>query len=211
MTTGQTFLNAFISLLVITNPLGVASVFVGLMAHSAPPVARATAVKATGVALGVLLFFAFCGEWLLTELGIRLPSFHVAGGVLLFFIAFKMVFGNGLFNVSGGEATALAEREDVAVFPLAIPLISGPGCMTATILLMSRADGVMDETAVLAALVFVMGLTLAVLLASRGVLRILGTSGSTIVARVMGVILAARSVQFIVDGVCDMHALFFAG
>ncbi|MFA6280818.1 MAG: MarC family protein [Bdellovibrionales bacterium] len=205
----QTFLNAFISLLVITNPLGVASVFVGLMAHSPAKEIKATAFKAVGVAFGVLLFFAFFGESLLTQLGIRLPSFHVAGGILLFTIAYRMIFSDTRFGSSKTDANGLADRADVAVFPLAIPLISGPGCMTATILLMSRTEGRLEEAAVLLALTIVMALTLATLLASRAVLRVLGNSGNIIVARVMGVLLAARSVQFIVDGLRDMHTLFF--
>ncbi len=206
----QTFLNAFISLLVITNPLGVAAIFVGLMAHSPAQEIKATAFKAVAVAFGVLLFFAFLGEGLLTNLGIRLPSFHVAGGILLFSIAYRMIFSDTRFGSSKEDHNGLADRADVAVFPLAIPLISGPGCMTAIILLMSRAEGRMEEMGVLLALIVVMGLTLGTLLASRGVLRILGSSGNTVVARVMGVLLAARSVQFIVDGLRDMHTLFFA-
>ena len=207
----QTFLNAFISLLVITNPLAVASVFVGLMAQSAPKEAKATALKAVAVAFGLLLFFAFLGEWLLTSLGIRLPSFHVAGGILLFAVSFRMVFGDSRIGTPGTDQSAFADRADVAVFPLAIPLISGPGCMTVIILLMSRTKDMMGDMAVIMALTLVMGITLATLLASRNILRVLGTSGNVIVARVMGIILAARSVQFIVDGVRDIHANFFAG
>ena len=205
----QKFLNAFISLLVITNPLGVASVFVGLMAHSPAKEIKATAIKAVSVAFGLLLFFAFLGEWLLTSLGIGLPSFRVAGGVMLFVIAFRMLFGDSRFGTPGTDQSAYADRDDVAVFPLAIPLISGPGCMTVIILLMTRAESDFEAAAVLIALALVMAATLACLLAARGLLRVLGSSGNVIVARVMGMILAARSVQFIVDGVHDMKTLFF--
>lgn len=207
----QTFLNAFISLLVIANPLAVASVFVGLMAQSGPKEVKSTAIRAVSTAFGLLLFFAFFGEWLLTSLGIRIPSFHVAGGILLFAISFRMVFGDSRIGTPGTDQSAYADRADVAVFPLAIPLISGPGCMTIIILLMSGAKGFWQESAVVLALVLVMAITLAVLFASRTVLRVLGASGNTIVARVMGIILAARSIQFIVDGVREMHRLFFAG
>ncbi|HAX91738.1 MAG TPA: hypothetical protein DCY07_05970 [Rhodospirillaceae bacterium] len=206
----QTFLNAFISLLVITNPLAVASVFVGLMAHSNPKEAQATAIKAVGVSFGLLLFFAFLGEWLLTSLGIRIPSFHVAGGILLFAVSFRMVFGDSRIGTPGTDQSSFADRADVAVFPLAIPLIAGPGCMTVIILLMSSPSGLEGGGAVIAALTLVMGITLATLLASRNILRVIGASGNVIVARVMGIILAARSVQFIVDGLRDMHANFFA-
>lgn len=206
----QTFLNAFISLLVIANPLGVASVFVGLMSQAGPKETRATAIKAVGVAFGVLLFFAFLGEPLLTNLGIRLPSFHVAGGILLFAIAFRMVFGDARFGAAGADQNTYADRTDVAVFPLAIPLIAGPGCMTASILLMSGADGFAEGTAVTVALALVMAITLVSLLAARALLRIVGTIGNVIISRVMGMLLAARSVQFIVDGVREMHAMFFS-
>lgn len=206
----QTFLNAFISLLVIANPLGVATVFVALMAHSSREEIHATARKSVLVATGVLLFFAVLGESLLTGLGIRLPSFHVAGGVLLFVISFQMLFGNTMFGATGASQNNFADRPDVAIFPLAIPLIAGPGCMTATILLASRAHSALDYALVLTALFLVMGLTYACLMGARKLARLLGVSGSVIVARVMGVILAARSVQFIVDGVRDMHRLFFS-
>lgn len=207
----QKFLNAFISFFVIANPLGVSTVFVALMAHSAKEEITATARKATLVALGVLLFFSFLGEALLTGLGIRLPSFHVAGGILLFAIAFQMLFSENRFaKVAGADQNAFADRLDIAVFPLAIPLIAGPGCMTVSILLMSRAENWMEAIAITAALLLVMALTYVCMLGSRFISRVLGVSGTMIIARVMGVILAARSVQFIVDGVRDIHALFFA-
>lgn len=206
----QQFLNAFISLLVIANPLGVAAVFVGLMAHSAPAEIKSTAIKASGVALGILLFFAFFGEWLLVELGIRIPSFHVAGGILLFAIGYKMVFGDARFGGAGADPNAYADRTDVAVFPLAIPLIAGPGCMTVMILLMSRATSVVQQGAVIFALLLVIGVTLICLLGARTLLRVVGVSGNVIISRVMGMLLAARSIQFIVDGVRDIHQNFFA-
>lgn len=206
----QQFLNALISLLVIANPFGVASVFVGLMSHSSPQEIKATAYKAVGVAFSVLIFFGFFGELLLTELGIRIPSFHVAGGILLFTIAFRMVFGDARFGGASADQNTYADRSDVAVFPLAIPLIAGPGCMTAMILLMSRAEGYVGKMSVVVALVLVMVAVLASLLASRSLLRVLGVSGNVIISRVMGMLLAARSVQFIVDGLRDMHAQFFS-
>jgi len=205
----QKFLNAFISLLVIANPLGVASVFVGLMAQCEPKEVKATAYKAAGVAFGVLLFFAFFGEWLLMELGIRLPSFHVAGGILLFAIAFRMLFGDARFGGSATDQNAYADRSDVAVFPLAIPLIAGPGCMTVMILLMNQAHGLAEDIAVFLALFSVMAIILLCLLGARTLLRVVGVSGNVIISRVMGMILAARSVQFIVDGLRDIHDKFF--
>lgn len=205
----QFFLNAFISLLVIANPLGVASVYVGLMAQSSPVEAKKTAYKATMVAFGILMFFALFGEWLLMELGIRLPSFHVAGGILLFAIAFKMLFGDARFGGSTTDANTYADRTDVAVFPLAIPLIAGPGCMTVMILLMSRAQTTAEQAAVFAALTLVMIITAASLLGAKSLLRVVGVSGNVIISRVMGMLLAARSVQFIVDGLRDMYARFF--
>jgi multiple antibiotic resistance protein len=206
----QHFLNAFISLLVIANPLGVAAVFVGLMAHGTSAEVKSTAIKASGVAFGILLFFAFLGEWLLVELGIRIPSFHVAGGILLFTIGYKMVFGDARYGAAAADQNAYADRTDVAVFPLGIPLIAGPGCMTAMILLMSRSHSIAEQAAVIVALFLVIGLTLLCLLASRSLLRIVGVSGNVIISRVMGMLLAARSIQFIVDGVRDIHQNFFA-
>ncbi|MDD2324535.1 MAG: MarC family protein [Alphaproteobacteria bacterium] len=205
-----TFLHAMISLLVIANPLGVSSVFVGLMAQSEPNEMKTTAVKAVVVACGVLLFFGFCGEWLLTSLGIRLPSFHVAGGLLLFVIAFKMLFGDARYGGNESDHGSVVDRSDVAVFPLAIPLIAGPGCMTVMILLMSSAQSFQEKAGVLAALGVVMVITLLCLLGARGLLRLVGASGNLIIARVMGMILAARSVQFIVDGIRGIKTLFFS-
>lgn len=203
----ELFLHAFIALLVIVNPLGVSAVFVGLMGHSEPAEIRATARKAVLVALGALLFFAFLGEPLMQKLGIGIPSFRVAGGLLLFVIAFRMLFGENRPE-GGGNDRAFADRADVAVFPLGIPLITGPGCMTLSILLMSQTQSNFDVLIVSVAILLVMGLTYVALMGSRMLYRIIGASGNNIIARVMGMILAARSVQFVVDGLQGMHFNF---
>lgn len=200
------FINAFIALLVIANPLGVMGVFVGLMAQASQREIRATAIKAVSVAFGLLLFFAFLGEPLLAKLGISISSFRVAGGLLLFVIAFRMLFGENRPEAIPHDSKTYVDRSDVAVFPLAIPLIAGPGCMTLTILLMSNAKNGMEDLVIVGAMAIVMIVTLACLLAARFLQKIIGISGTSIIARVMGMILAARSVQFIVDG---LHGLNF--
>ncbi len=200
----ETALVAFTTFFATIGPPDVAALFAALAAQNTPAERRAMALKGTLIAAAVLLVFAFFGEALLTVFGISLAALRTAGGILLLLIAIDMVFA----RPSGGTTTTSAENEeavakaDISVFPLATPLIAGPGAIGATILLVANAQG--DWTAVavvVAALLTVLMLTYLLMLVAGQVQRLLGVTGLQVVSRVIGVLLAALAVQFIFDGI----------
>lgn len=199
----DTALYAFVAFLVILDPPGTAAVFAAMTRNVADPHRRVMARRATVMAAAMLFAFALAGEWLLRVLGITLPAFRIGGGILLFLLAADMVFArqSGLRSTTPVEEAEAAEREDITVFPLAFPLIAGPGALTSVVLMMGRTQG--DPLAALAVLV-VLGLVLLILLAAllsaSHVLTLLGITGAHVVSRVLGVILAALAVQFVLDG-----------
>lgn len=199
----ELFVVAFTTFFATVGPVDVAAVFAGLTGGITSVWRRRMAVRGVLAATGILLVFALCGQPLLKILGISLPALKVAGGILLFLMSIDMVFARS----SGGTSTTSEERDearlssDISIFPLATPLLAGPGAMGAAILLMSRADSVWPGGfIVLAALLAVMVLTLVLLLAADGVHRLLGITGLHVITRVMGVLLAALAVQFVFDG-----------
>ncbi|MCR6631212.1 MAG: MarC family protein [Magnetospirillum sp.] len=196
-------LTAFVAFLVILDPPGTAVVFAAMTRTVAEPHRRAMAWRATGLAGLMLLAFALGGEWLLAMLGITLPAFRVAGGALLFLLATDMVFArqSGLRSTTPLEEEEAASREDITVFPLAFPLIAGPGALTSVVLMMGRAQGdPAHQMVVLAVLALVLVIMLAALLGAGRLLRLLGMTGAHVVSRVLGVILAALAAQFVLDG-----------
>ena len=200
------FVNAFITLIVIVDPIGTAAVFCAMTARYSKLQSRKTAFRAASIAFCLLVFFGFFGSVLLEKLGISLPAFRIAGGILLFASAFRMLFGQPSTDTVDPDTNAFKDH-DIAVFPIAIPLLAGPGCMTAIILLMSRAHDPMEGITVLGALVAVHTVALTCLLLSSRIQKVLGSGGVNILARVMGVILAAMSVQFVTDGLRGMHVI----
>ena len=196
-------LNALVTLLVTVDPIGLAPVFVVLTTGMAGSARRQTAIRASIVAACVLVAFALVGEVLLGFLGISLAAFRISGGLLLFVIAFEMVFGLRMQRKTS-QAHDAANREDnshIAVFPLAIPLISGPGAISATILLASRAPSAWAEMLLLVIIVLMVGACLAVFLVANRAERLLGETGRIVVSRLLGLLLAALSVQFVADGI----------
>lgn len=200
----ETGLVAFTTFFATVSPVDVAALFAALTAHARPARRRAMAVKGTLIAAAILLVFALFGEALLNQLGITLPALRTAGGVLLLLIAIDMVFArpSGGTSTTKDEAEEAVHKNDISVFPLATPLIAGPGTMGAVILLMAGARGdIASEAAVLAALGLVLVITLMLLLVATQVQRLLGVTGLNVITRVVGILLAALAVQFIFDGV----------
>ena len=196
-------LNAVVTLFVTIDPPGLAPLFMVLTAGRSVAERRAVAIRATLIAAVVLVAFALVGEPLINVLGISLPAFRIAGGLLLFVIAFEMVFGRREERKSE-TAQTVVERDDirnVAVFPLAIPLIAGPGAISATILLASQAPDASGTAGLMAIIVLMIGACLAVFLAADRIEKALGETGRIVVSRLLGLILAALSVQFVADGV----------
>jgi multiple antibiotic resistance protein len=161
------------------------------------------AFRAVLVASGILLVFALFGEALLHGLGISLASFRIAGGIMLFLIALEMVFEKRTERREDRAAKVAndPEVEDVSIFPMAMPMIAGPGSIASVMLLMSRNEGIERSAVVLAALITILLLTLVALLAAGPIMRVLGAKIEAVITRLLGVLLAALAVQFVIDGV----------
>jgi multiple antibiotic resistance protein len=200
----ETAVVAFTTFFATVGPLDVAAVFAAMTPGAGAAARRRMAVRGTLIAGGILLAFALAGDLLLGSLGISLAALRVAGGILLLLIAIDMVFA----RPSGGTSTTEEEtregagKSDVTVFPLATPLIAGPGAMGAVILLMAEAQGdVLRQGVVIGMLLAVLLITLAALLLASRLQRYLGVTGLHVVSRVFGVLLAALAVQFMIDGI----------
>jgi multiple antibiotic resistance protein len=196
-------LNALVTLFVTIDPVGLAPIFMALTVGMAPAARRQTAIRAAVIAAIILVAFALIGEPLIGALGISLPAFRIAGGLLLFVIAFEMVFERREERKSATAEVAEGDGRghDLAIFPLAIPLTSGPGAISATILLASGAENTLALIGLLIIIVALVAACLAVFLLAGTIERALGRTGRIVVSRLLGVILAALSVQFVADGV----------
>ena len=195
-------LTTFVTLAVVVDPLGLAPTFLSITQGLSKTARRDIGWRAAIIAAAILIATALGGTWLLTRLGISLPAFRISGGVLLFAVAFEMVLGVRPAREARQAEQAVEEHaRNIAAFPLAIPMIAGPGAITATLLLAGRTDGdpvlmsvlitIIAAVAIICALIF--------LLASR-VAGILGVTGNVVLSRVLGVLLAALAVQFVIDG-----------
>ncbi len=197
-------LTAFVTFFVVLDPPGMGPMFVAITRGESSDYRRLMAFRGSFVALLILLLFAFAGDLVLRGLGISLAAFRIAGGILLLLIAIDMLFARGtpLRRTTEAEEMEAEHKRDISVFPLAIPLIAGPGALTSTVLLMGRAgDSLLLKGAVLAALLAVMAIMLIVLLAGDRMNRLLGETGTNVVGRVLGIVLAALAVQYVIDGI----------
>lgn len=196
--------NSFLLLFVTLDPIGVTPMFAALSAHLSEPARQRTATRAVLLAAAILLVFGLGGAHLLAALGIGLPAFRIAGGSLLFLLAIDMVFArhSGLRSTTRGEYHEAEHRQDISVFPLAFPLLAGPGALTTILLLTTgqRGEPVLLGV-VLGALAVVLLLTWAVLRLAGPLLRVLGETGANVIGRLLGLLLAALAVQFMIDGV----------
>ncbi len=195
---------ALVTLLVTLDPPGLAPIFLSVTRGMSVEQRRVVAVRASIIAFALLAFFALAGDVLLKTLGVSLPAFRIAGGLLLFWIAFEMVFERRNERKQNTAEVAITQDhiQNVAAFPLAIPLMAGPGALTAMMLLAGRAngDGWMLGLLVAIAALVVLSCTLTFWLATP-ISRMLGVTGNVVLTRLLGVILAAMAVQFVVDGV----------
>jgi multiple antibiotic resistance protein len=199
--------SALVTLLVTLDPPALAPIFISLTRGMNSSERKRVAIRAGLIAFCILAFFGLGGEVLLRLLGVGIPAFRISGGLLLFWIAFEMVFERR--NDRKQHTADVAVTEDhirnVAAFPLAIPLMAGPGAITATILLAGRADGdVVYLSALLALIAFGVACCFAVFMAAERVSLLLGVTGNVVLSRLLGVILAGLAVQFIINGVLDL-------
>lgn len=199
---GKELLIAFSTLFAIVDPVTLAGPFLAMTARDTPKSRRNTALRAVSLSYVILIFCAFAGQKLLNLLGITLPAFQIAGGILLFVVAFDMIYGLPHRNQQTAEEQAEGtEKDDIAVFPLAIPLLAGPGAIASVLILSNRAAGWVSMTSLVVAISLVMALSLLVLLISSQVQRLLGQIGINTLSRLMGIVLAALAVQFVVSAI----------
>ena len=198
----ELFTSAFITLLVIIDPPGCAPIFASLTRGTDAAHRRRMAVRSSVVAWCILIFFALLGEAMLAKLGIELASFRLAGGIMLFIIALEMVFEKRTERRTerAKEIEGTPEAEDISVFPMAIPMIAGPGSIATIMLLIGRADGPAEWGVVLGAMTAVIVLTLLALLAAGPLMKLIGAKLEAMITRILGVILAALAAQFVIDG-----------
>ena len=197
----ELFVSAFVTFLVVIDPPGCAPIFASITAGTTPQHRRAMAWRSVGIAAGILIFFGLLGRDLLHALGISLNSFRIAGGLLLFLIAIDMVFEKRTERREDrAEEVAKEKPEDVSVFPMAIPMIAGPGSIASIMLMMARSEGAIESLIVMAALLLTLLLTLVALLLSGPLMRLMGHRMEAMLTRLLGVILAALAVQFVLDG-----------
>ena len=194
---------SFVTLFVTIDPIGLAPIFLAVTRGMTTAQRRLTALRAAFIAVMVLFVFAVAGESLLNGMGITLPAFRIAGGLLLFAIAFEMVFEKREQRKQESVRRALTHEEirHIAVFPLAIPLIAGPGAISATILLSAETADWIAFAGLLATIVAILATCLATFTAAGAVERFLGETGRILLTRLLGIILAALSVQFAADGI----------
>jgi multiple antibiotic resistance protein len=195
--------SALVTLIVVVEPAGLAPIFLGIT-HGLPSTARRrVGLRSALIAAVILAGTAVFGNWLLTRLGISLPAFRIAGGLLLFSIASEMVFGVRFERQFRTAERAIEEDvANMAAFPIAIPLVAGPGAMTATVLLAGQANARPIYMAILLAVIaIVICVCIAVFEVVTRVGSVLGTTANVVLSRILGVVLAALSVQFVIDGI----------
>jgi multiple antibiotic resistance protein len=199
--------NSFVTLLVIVDPLGLAPIFAALTRGYPEKRKREAAIRGTALGAVILFVFALVGDALLGALGIGLPAFRTAGGILLFLLALDMIFARptGLRSRTVREQEEESYEQDISVFPLAIPLLAGPGAIT-TVLLYTGGASLTQVAVLMAVLSAVLLLTLVSLLLAPLIMRLFGETGANVLSRVLGVLLAALAVQFVIDGIQSSFA-----
>ncbi len=202
------FLSAFVTLFVVIDPPGCAPIYAGLSAGASRKQAISMASRACLIAAIILVVFALFGEQLLGALHIELNSFGIAGGIMLFFIAMDMVFEKRTERREkrAGDLMGTPEVEDVSVFPMAMPMIAGPGSIATIMLLTARAEGTQQTLVILAAMLAVVLLTLGALIAAAPLMKLLGKHVEAVITRLLGVLLAALAAQYVVDGLRQVLA-----
>ncbi len=202
----ELFLSAFVTLFVVIDPPGCAPIYAGLTKGATAAQQRSMALRACLIAGVILVIFALFGEDLLGALHIELDSFRIAGGIMLFVIALDMVFEKrtqrreARAEKVAAENAASPEVDDVSVFPMAMPMLAGPGAIASVMLLTAKAPGLENTLIVLAALAAVLVLTLLALIAASPLMRLFGARVEAVITRLLGVLLAALAAQYVIDG-----------
>lgn len=204
----DTLLNATVTLFVTVDPIGLAPLFLALTAGMDRASRTQVAMRGILIGTGLLVLFAIAGMTILDLFGITMPAFRIAGGLLLFWLAFEMVYEKRQERKqeTADKAASHDEIKHLAVFPLAIPLIAGPGAISATVLLSTEMSTPIERAALVGVILALMALTMIVFTLAERVDRFLGDTGRMVLTRLLGVILAALSVQFVADGILAFAA-----
>lgn len=202
---------AFVTFFVVIDPIGVTPIFAGLTQGTGAAHRRKMAIKSVAIATIILLGFAYGGEWLLSALGVSLDAFRAAGGVLLFLLALDMIFEKRTERREDRaeklHAGKEAGGEDISVFPMAIPMLAGPGAIASVMLYMSGSGGdIATQAVILGAMAANLIVCLVLFLAAGPLMRVMGDTLAAMITRILGVILAALAAQFILDGVAGALA-----
>lgn len=203
MASVEQLVNAFTTLLVTVDPPGLAPLFLGVTQGMSSLQRRQVAIRGALIAFGILTVFALFGATILGALGISMGAFRIAGGLMLFAIAFEMIFEKRQERKEKTTDAAITKdhMHNIAVFPLAIPLIAGPGAISATVLIAGTMDSVAGKAGLIGVIAICLALVFLALLLAERLNRFLGVTGRALLTRLLGVILAALSVQFVVDGI----------
>jgi len=199
----ELFVSSLVTFFVVIDPPGCAPIYAGLTKGVPPVHARAMALRAVIVAGLILIAFALFGQDVLRALGISLDSFRIAGGIMLFLIALEMVFEKRTQRREDRAQKLIdtPEIEDVSIFPMAMPMIAGPGSIASVMLLMSRGTGVERTVIILTALLLILALTWVALVLAGPLMRLMGTRIEAVISRLLGVLLGALAAQFVIDGI----------
>lgn len=198
-------IHTFVTLLIVIDPIGIASIFIALTRESDSSLRRKMALRGTLIASSILFVFFFVGDELLKVLGVGLPAFRIAGGILLFLLSIDMIFArqSGLRSTTVREQEEAEHKHDISVFPLAFPLIAGPGALTTVLLMTAAPKSTVISLGMVVILAVVLGLTLMSLLFASKISHLLGETGANVISRLLGLILAALAVQYVIDGIKD--------
>ena len=204
----ELMINAVVTLLVTIDPAGLAPLFLAVTGGMDSAQRRNVALRSALIGFFILLVFVIAGSGILTLFGITLPAFRVAGGLLLFWIAFEMIFAKrqDRHEETAQKAITIDQVRSVAVFPLAIPLIAGPGAISAAILLSNDFSGPVERAVLIGIIAAIILLVYLVFLVAERVDKLLGETGRSVLTRLLGVILSALAVQFVADGVKALMA-----
>jgi multiple antibiotic resistance protein len=202
----EQLIKTFIIFFVVIEPVSLVPMFGAMTRGGEPGYRRKMAWKSVAISAGIFIVFALAGEWLLRVLGISVSAFKIAGGTLLFLLAVDMVLAreSGLRSTTVREQEEAKYREDISVFPMAFPLITGPGVLATLLLLTADATGWFEFSLVLAMGLLALAVTLVFLLLTQPLMRVMGVTGGTVVSRLLGVVLAALAVQYAVDGFTEV-------
>lgn len=202
----QFIVTAFVMLIVVINPVAVAPIFVAVTSGMGGAERRSVLNRSLFIAFGVALFFLLAGRALLSYLGVTMHAFAVSGGILLFLLALPMLFGQRSSLQSPGGSEHSSAGEDVAVFPMAVPMLAGPGTIATVLVLATQAGGDVRRLGALAAtLGCIYLISWPVLYASDRLIARLGESKVGIITRVLGIILAALAVQYVFNGITGYY------